>query len=169
MRKVTIARTETGDDGTRGLLKTDSGFSVYTQELPWRDNHSDRSCILPGPTDAPVTYRCEIANSPEHGLVYYVRNVKSRTNVEIHPFNLAGDILKGLCAQALGCIGLGRSIDTFKKGDRLKGVLIEGGIGSVVLAQDQQGVTSSKDAVEGFMADLDGEPFDLTISWKVGG
>ena len=166
MRKVTITRTETGDDGTRGLLKTDSGFSCYTQELPWRDNRHDVSCVLPAPGDPPLTMLVALVDSPEHGRVYGIP-APGRDHVLIHPYNLAGDILKGLVAQALGCVGLGNSIGTFAKGTRLKGILPDGSIGSVVLAADQQGVTSSKDAVERFMADLNGEAFELTISWAL--
>ncbi len=166
MRKVTITRTETGDDGTRGLLKTDSGFSCYTQELPWRGNQHDVSCILPAPEDPPLTMLVALVDSPEHGKVYGVP-APGRDHVLIHPYNLAGDLLKGLVAQALGCIGLGRSIDTFPSGTKLNGVLPDGGVGPVVLTQDQQGVTSSGDAVKGFMADMAGEAFELTISWDL--
>lgn len=167
MRKVTITRTETSDAGTVGLLKTDSGFSVYTLELPWRGNAHDVSCILPAPGDPPLVLQVGLVNSPAHGRVYGIP-AQGRSNVLIHAYNLAGDILKGLVAQALGCVGLGRSVDTFPKGAAVKGVLPDGTLGTVRLLQDQQGVTSSKDAVEGFMADLAGAAFELTISWAPG-
>ena len=166
MRKVTITRTETGDDGTRGLLKTDSGFSCYTQELPWRGNAHDVSCILPAPEDPALTILVGLVDSPEHGKVYGIP-APGRDHVLIHPSTLAGAILQGLVAQALGCIGLGRSIDTFQKGTIVNGVLPHGGIGKVTLMQDQQGVTSSGDAVKGFMADMAGEAFELTICWAL--
>ncbi len=166
MRKVSITRTETSDYGTFGVLKTDSGFSCYTAELPWRGNAHDMSCILPAPEDNPIVTLVALVDSPAHGRVYGVP-ASDRANVLIHPYNLAGDILKELVTQAMGCIGLGRSIDTFKKGTILNGILPHGGIGKVTLTQDQQGVTSSQDAVKGFMADMAGEAFELTISWAL--
>lgn len=166
MRRVSITRTETSDHGTFGELKTDSGFSCYTVELPWRGNAHDVSCILPAPEDPPLALQVALVDSPAHGRVYGIP-AQDRNNVLMHPYNLAGDILKGLVAQALGCVGLGRSIDTFPKGTKLNGILPHGALGLVTLAQDQQGVTSSKDAVSGFMADLAGEAFELTILWRL--
>jgi hypothetical protein len=166
VRKVSIVRKSTSDQGTDGILTTDSGFSAYTRELPWRDNKHDVSCILPAPEDPPLVVQCAIVKSPAHGNVYGIP-APCRKNVLIHPYNLAGDTLKGFVTQALGCIGLGRSVDVFPAGTKLLGVLPDGTIGMVTLKQDQEGVTSSKDAVQGFMADLAGESFQLTISWDL--
>ena len=165
MRKVRIVRKSTSDQGTDGLLTTDSGFSAHTRELPWRGNAHDVSCILPAPGDPPLVFQCVIVKSPDHGNVYGIP-APGRNNVLIHPYNLAGDIAKGWVAQALGCVGLGRSVDVFPAGTSLLGVLPDGTIGKVTLTKDQEGVTSSKDAVQAFMADLAGEAFELTISWE---
>ena len=61
MRRVYIRRTETDDEGTFGVLTTDSGFQVYTGELPWRWNIPGKSCIPPG------EYECIWTEKPKHG------------------------------------------------------------------------------------------------------
>lgn len=138
MRKVTVNRTETGDDGTFGTLRTDSGFQCYTLELPDKNNNPGKSCIPPG------TYQCEKRTSPKHGKCYYVLNVPGRTDIEIHSANWAGDTDKGLKCQLLGCLAPGRAIGE-----------LEG----------QKAVLSSRDALIGLECDLAGETFALTIGW----
>ncbi len=133
MRRVTLTRTETGEDGTFGLVVTDNGFSCYSLELAWKNNEQGVSCIPSG------IYLCERAVSPKHGPCYYVRDVPKRTDIELHAANWA--------RQLLGCISLGRAI-----GD----------------IADTKAVLSSRDAIAGFEADLDGEPFKLDISWRPG-
>lgn len=161
MRTVKLVRDyqENDEQGTFGTWTTDSGFSVYSLELPNRQNKSNISCIPVG------SYKCTMKASPAHGLVYYILNVPGRMDVEIHPANLAGDKEKGWFSQLLGCVSLGRSIGTFKKGETFK-VNAPGGLYFVTLDKDQLGVTSSKDAVEGFMADLECKDFTLTITQK---
>ncbi len=84
-----------------------------------------------------ATYECGIGESPKFGKVYGVKNVPGRTDILIHPANWQ--------RQLLGCIALGRAIGEVM-GDR--------------------GVMGSRDAVAGFMADLENEPFMLTIQWE---
>jgi hypothetical protein len=141
MRKVTLTRTETGDEGTFGNLVTDSMFHVYSLELPWRDNAVGKSCIPPG------TYRCEMRDSPKHGKCYHVLKVSGRTDVLIHAANWAGDAEKGFKSQLQGCISVGRAINTH--------------IG-------QMAVLSSRDALKALEDDLDREPFELTVKWGAG-
>lgn len=139
MRKVTLTRTETGDEGTFGTIVTDSGFSVYSGELPWRGNAPGKSCIPAG------AYVCQKAVSPKHGPCYYITDVPGgRTDIEIHSANWMGDESKGFKCQLLGCIAPGRAI----------GELI-----------GQKAVLSSRDALIGLEADLEGEPFHLVIAW----
>lgn len=139
MRKVTVERTETGDEGTFGTLHTDSGFECYTLELPDKDNAPGKSCIPSG------QYRCEKRVSPKHGPCYYVLNVPGRSDIEIHSANWAGDEEKGFKCQLLGCLAPGRAIG------ELAG---------------QKAVLSSRDALAGFESDLSGEAFILTIGWE---
>jgi hypothetical protein len=59
---------------------------------------------------------------------------------------------------------MGRSIDVFAKGSKMYGInSCSDKIMMVELTRDQHGVTSSKDAVTGFMNDMAGEDFILTI------
>lgn len=85
------------------------------------------------------TYECAIVQSPKFGKVYEIKNVPDRTNVLAHPANWI--------RQLLGCLALGRAVG---------------------LVLGIKGLMSSKDAIEGFMADLDGEPFTLTVKWAEG-
>jgi hypothetical protein len=139
MRKVTITRFETDDLGTRGDLMTDSGFQCCTMEPPWRSNENDFSCIPPG------VYKCKKVKSPKHGERYQVLKVKGREGILFHSGNWAGDSKKGFKTHSLGCILPGRAFD------KIAG---------------QLAVLSSRDALAGFEADLDGEDFELTVKEK---
>jgi hypothetical protein len=140
-RFAVLTRTETDDSGTFGTLTTDNGFFCYTGELPWRENASGRSCIPAG------VYRAVWATSPRHGECYHLQKVEGRTDIEIHSANWMGDEAKGLKCQLLGCIAPGRAIMDI--------------VG-------QKGVSSSKEALAFLVADLEKEPFLLTINWKDG-
>lgn len=83
------------------------------------------------------TYECSVGESPKFGKVYGVKAVPNRTDILIHAANWE--------RQLLGCIALGRA----------EGVVL--GI---------RGIMGSKDAVAGFMADMENEPFMLTIAWE---
>ena len=136
MRKVSLIRTETSDEGTFGHVLTDSGFECYTGELPWRDNSGGKSCIPKG------IYQCQRKISPKHGPCYYVLNVLNRTDVEIHSGNFCGDTDLKLKSDVLGCILLGNSI------------------GEIA---GQKALVSSRDAIARFEADLEGNPFELSV------
>lgn len=138
MRKATLTRTKTGDSGTFGLLQTDSGYSCYTGELPWRQNKSDISCIPAG------VYIVQRITSPKHGPCYLITDVPKRTMTEIHKGNWCGDISKGLKTDVEGCILTGNAL-------------------GILAGQDC--VINSKDALERLEADLESLPFQLTIIW----
>ncbi len=142
MRKATLVRSETGNSGTFGVIQTDSGFSCYTGELPWLGNQHGISCI----PDCVVQVQRII--STKHGPCYCLVGVPGgRTMVEIHVGNFCGDVSKGLKSDVEGCIILGNSL---------------GEIGG------QPCVISSKDALARFEADLECQPFILTIKWGAG-
>ena len=84
-----------------------------------------------------ATYKCVIGDSPKFGKVYGLFAVKDRSEILIHPANWS--------RQLEGCIALGRAI-----GD----------------VMGDKGVMSSRDAVAGFVADMDSEPFELTVQWE---
>lgn len=139
MRKVTLTRFQTGDDGTFGNLVTDSGLSLYSGELPWKGNAANISCIPEG------VYIVQRIDSPKHGPCYCVTDVPGgRTMVEIHRGNFCGDVSKNLKSDVEGCILTGNAL-----GD-LAG---------------QPCVINSRDALERFEADLESLAFQLTVQW----
>lgn len=97
MTTVFLDRFKTGPDGTFGGLTDDSNLikdrSIFTVERPMTGDHP---CISSG------TYQVEPYASPKHGDVWQVMNVPGRSNIEIHPANLASELL--------GCIAVGDSL-----------------------------------------------------------
>jgi hypothetical protein len=104
MRKITITRFTTGDDGTFGVLHTDKDFICFTGELPWRNNKVNESCIIAG------EYLCAWEESQKFGMCYHLRDVPGRTDILIHAANYMGDKSKKLKSDVAGCIALGRMI-----------------------------------------------------------
>ena len=141
MRTATLTRTETSDAGTFGIIQTDSGFSCYSGELPWRNNTPNISCIPEG------VYVVHRIISPKHGPCYCLTDVPGRTDVEIHKGNWCGDESKGLKTDVLGCILTGNALG------ELAG---------------QACVLNSKDALERLEQDLENESFQLTVKWGPG-
>lgn len=82
-------------------------------------------------------YECAVGESPKFGKVYGLKAVPGRVDILFHPANWI--------RQLLGCIALGRAVG---------------------LVLGIKGVMSSRDAIDGFMADLENEPFMLTIKWE---
>lgn len=136
MRTATLTRTETSDQGTFGTMVTDTGTTVRTGELPWRDNQQGLSCIPAG------TYTVTWGDSPAHGPCYHVQNVPGRTDIEIHAANLMGDTTKGFRCELLGCIAPGLHVGDF------------GG---------QRAVVASRPGLQRLILDLNTEDFQLTI------
>lgn len=140
MRKATLTRYETGPEGTYSNVVTDNGYQCYGMELPWLDNKTGVSCAPAG------SFLFKVADSPKHGKVYQEwddpktkekEDVPGREFIQIHRANWI--------RQLRGCIALG---------------------GAVGIVLGIKGVMSSEDTVNRFMADLDGEPFLLTIKWE---
>jgi hypothetical protein len=136
MRYATLTREESTDQGTFGRLETDSGLTLRTGELPWRDNASGKSCIPPG------TYTVTFRNSPKHGPCYHVENVPGRTDIEIHSANWMGDREKGFRCELLGCIAPGVTIGNLS---------------------GQRAVISSRMAISMLEEAMGRETFELTI------
>ena len=111
MRSATLTRPKLGTSdtqGTFGNLLADNNFSCRTLELPDRGNVQNRSCIPEG------IYVCRWSWSEKHGKnLYHLLKVPGRTVVELHAFNLAGDVSVGYVAESLGCIGVGKGAATF--------------------------------------------------------
>lgn len=165
MPRVLITRTETGDDGTFGVLRADAGFECYSLELPWRDLDGDgksdagNSCIPAG------TYEATWEQSPTRKnrdgsaqSTYKLVGVKGREGILIHSANWAGDKSKGYFRQLEGCISLGRSVQEIELPPKI----------ATKDRKKQKGVTSSVDAVSAFECHMERESFTLTIVWADG-
>ena len=102
MKTINLIRWDTGDQGTMGfLLSSDSLFTCFTIEPPWRDNQRNISCIPEG------DYEGQLAQSRRYGKVYLISPIKGRTGILIHKGNLAGDASKEFHTHSQGCILLG--------------------------------------------------------------
>jgi hypothetical protein len=93
-----LIREPSTPDGTRGTwYDDDSSRLCYTIELPWLQNEPDKSCIPSG------VYEFVKYLSPKHGFdVWLAQDVPGRSDIEIHPANLASELL--------GCIGTGDTL-----------------------------------------------------------
>jgi hypothetical protein len=101
MRTATLKRLESSEEGTFGVITTDSHQEWHTGELQWLNNKPFKSCIPEG------TYRCSWLPSEKRGECYHVLSVPARTGIEFHPANYMGDKSKGWKSQIEGCIALG--------------------------------------------------------------
>jgi hypothetical protein len=134
---LVLERQETGDEGTFGCVTLPSGVTLATAELPWRDNLDNVSCVPAG------KYTCRVWKSPSKGRVYRVYGAEpARDFILIHVGNWAGDVSKGLRADAKGCILVGRGFG------RLEG---------------QGAITGSGDGVAALMREMGGRPFELHV------
>ena len=137
-----LYRVSTGDEGTFGLLVTDSGYGCFIGELPWRDNKRWVSCIPAGG----VVF--ERTRSPSRGWCYQARHVPGgRTKIQIHSANWMGDRSRGKRCQLAGCLAPGRAIG---------------------MLSGQRAVKSSRTALAGLVRAFWEEPFKLTIKWAFG-
>lgn len=134
MKNVEIVRDPSTPLGTFGKLTT-MMFSCYTLELADHGNEVGKSRIPAG------IYLCELKDSPKFGKCYEIKAVPNRTDILIHRGNFAADDGHGK-HDVDGCVLLGNAI---------------GEIGG------QRALLASKDAVARFQAEMDGEPFELTI------
>lgn len=109
--QVELYRDRTGPEGTFGRLIHESGWECVTLELPWRDNLPEISCIPPG------VYEFQRDFSPARGRqVFEALEVPDRSQIQIHPANLGGDVALGYKSQILGCIALGETVSVFAPG-----------------------------------------------------
>lgn len=134
-RQLTLERKLDSDQGTFGRL-SGQGLSLFTAELPWRDNKTDISRIPPG------TYECVPYNSEKYPNTFTLKAVPGRTAILIHVGNWAGDVHKKLRSNSNGCILVG-----LKAGEISR----------------QQAVLESKPAMDKLRYWADGQGFTLTI------
>lgn len=140
-RQVTLIRPPKGTpdiDGTFGRFIVEGGlFECVSGELPYRDNKSYISCVQLG------TYVVKVIDSPSHGRVYELQNVKGRTHCQIHSASYCGDTACGKKSELLGCITLGKKVVADGNGQRI--------------------LTGSKATIHAFYELMAGEDFILTI------
>lgn len=133
--RALLERLESTDQGTFGRL-TAPGVTLFTGELPDRDNAPNISCIPAG------AYRCAWTFSPAFKrFMYLVIPVIGRSGIRIHSANYMGDAPPWR-KQLNGCIALGEKLGWI---DRQKAVLL------------------SAPAVRRFETLTQHQPFDLEI------
>jgi Family of unknown function (DUF5675) len=141
VREALLARGPSSDQGTFGVLRF-GGEQCHTLELPWRDNLKQRSCVPLG------TYECRLVRSPRFGNVYKLLAVPGRSNVLIHPANLAGNVDLGWTSELEGCIAPCYRVGAMRN---KAGVMQAAGL-------------VSRPAVRALMTWADGQPFELKVT-----
>lgn len=107
MNTAIILRGESSSQGTFGKIISGS-LSLYTLELPWKNDESNVSDIPKG------SYICRYTLSPRlKKWTYEVYGDEKRAGIRIHSANLA--------SQLLGCIALGQKLGTM---DGVKAILL---------------------------------------------
>lgn len=105
MIKAILKRMRSGDEGTFGTLLLRDGareLTLYTAELPWRENAVGKSCIPLG------KYTARLSPSPRFRRdLYELEGVPGRSEILIHRGNWAGDASKGKLSEVKGCILVG--------------------------------------------------------------
>jgi hypothetical protein len=104
MKRVSLLRLETSDQGTFGKLVLPE-FTLFTGELPWRDNKNNLSCIPVGLYEVRLTYSPIFKRK-----LYLVDPVEKRYGIRIHPANFMGAPPKLKC-QLNGCISSVKKLD----------------------------------------------------------
>lgn len=132
-----LTRLETSSAGTFGKISIGK-ITLFTGELPWKNNRQEISCIPEG------TYKCSFTYSEKFNCKRYeVQGVYGRNGIRIHPANLMGDRSCNLLCELDGCIALGYVV------------------GQV---NGQKAILRSKNAVTLFEQFLDGKDFTLVIN-----
>jgi hypothetical protein len=159
MRKATLTRGHSTDEGTFGVLVTDSGYRCMIGELPDRGNQHMISRIPEGVYT--VNWYASGRPSMKGASCYHVDGVKDRDGIEIHRANLMGDVRKGWVSQLEGCLAPGTAVEVFAAGTQYSH-------NAPPLPKAQRGVVHTDVALASLENDMrreDGqqESFELTI------
>lgn len=141
MIRISLVRTQTGDEGTLGVLGVDH-LVFQSGELPWRGNKPKVSCIPAGIYQV----RWEFSQRFQRSL-YEIKEVPERDECKFHAANFMGDELKGFRSELNGCIALGMSVGKLR---------------------EQKALLSSRAAMNLFEGHLRGKPFELELRWAEG-
>ena len=98
IRRLTLKRLSTGENGTFGVL-LDGGIPfAVTLEPQWMDNQKNISCIPAG------TNICDDTNSQKFGYTFEVKDVPNRTHILFHKGNYTHN--------TKGCILVGEQFES---------------------------------------------------------
>lgn len=143
MRTAILKRSETGDEGTFGLITTDTFRTFVSGEDPWRDLDGDGigdvnfSCVNAG------TFFCQWVMSPRLKYCRYrLANVPGRSGILMHAGTYVGDKKLGLESDSEGCIIIGSSLG---------------------ISRGQKCLEKSRDALAEFENEFNHQSFELTI------
>lgn len=89
-------------NGTNGDILLEGEKVCSTIELPWKDNHSQISCIPEG------RYELRKRWTQRFGMHFMIKDVPARSDVLIHPANDALKELKGCIAPVSFFTGQGK-------------------------------------------------------------
>ena len=145
MKWVDWVRTEADDQGTFGVL-TIGNLMLSTGELPWRNNKISFSCIPEGIYTAKLLYSKHFKR-----LLYVLRHVPGRREIEIHPANFFGDTTLGYQADSEGCVGVGKGVGIIANHEM----------------NQQKGLLQSRQAFREFMDECSGDELTITITSKI--
>lgn len=135
-------------EGTVFDVTTDSGFTFKVLMPPWLDNRADVS------RPPKSVYTLKWTEHPIHGWTWEFQDVIGRSDILLHPGNLAGEVSEGFAADSEGCGLPGADVAVFKAGSQ---------VGKNKLTKDQHGVTSSEATWLALKADMDAGDFQLTL------
>jgi hypothetical protein len=108
---IQVVRQQSTEHGTPGHLDTGDGFECDTLELPWENNKSGISCIIPD------TYAAKIWFSPHlNRNVIRLEDKHERQDCLLHNANFAGEA-SGDITQVHGCTAVGRGYGDILKPD----------------------------------------------------
>ena len=136
------------DEGTVFDVVCDSGFAFKILMPPWLDDLPDVSRI------PKTTYILKWTNHPIHGWTWQIQDVVGRTDVLLHPGNLAGRVAMGYAADSEGCGLPGADVGLFKAGQQ---------VGRHLLTKDQHGVINSDATWLALKVEMDSQDFQLQL------
>lgn len=149
-RRALVLREPSTEQGTFGRLYLLDAEGTHdldwdSLELPWKENRTGISCVLPGIYTAKLVYSNHFQR-----MVYLFEGIPDRTAVEMHPANWAGDEALGWHSDLRGCVAIGNG----------RGELAYKG-------KPQAAILHSKDALDQFIEATGGEDIEVQFEWDV--
>ena len=144
--QIFVDRDKSADHGTPGRLTVpEVGFACDSLELPWRNNETGKSCILPD------TYACGTWFSPHLArMVLRLADKNGRKDCLVHNGNFAGDVDENEETQVHGCTEVGAGYG-----------MLRNEAGAL-----QFGILDSKATLGKLIAAVGPGPHTITYRWK---